>query len=102
MVGGHLIIVSGEEDVLVSCPSSTPHVEAAEESLETSFQALEVVRSAYVKSPPVQPCLSSAALMVARVMLGHRYELGRGLGQNGDNVTSLVEFKENHGRFGLG
>ena len=77
-------------------------MEAAEESLETSFQALEVVRSAYVKSPPVQPCLSSATLMVARVMLGHRYELRRGLGQNGDNVTSLVEFKENHGRFGLG
>ena len=37
MVEGQLIIVSGEEDILVSCPSSTPYVEAAEESLETSF-----------------------------------------------------------------
>ena len=40
--------------------------------------------------------------MVARVMLGHGYEAERGLGQNGDGVESLVEFKENRGRFGLG
>ena len=49
MVEGQLIIVSGEEDILVSCPSSTPYVEATEESLETSFQALEVVSNAYVE-----------------------------------------------------
>ena len=30
-VGGLLVIVSGEEDMLVSCPSSAPYVEAAEE-----------------------------------------------------------------------
>lgn len=51
-VEGQLIIVSGE-DILVSCPSSTPYVEVAEESLETSFQALEVVSNAYVESFPV-------------------------------------------------
>ena len=53
MVEGQLIIVSREEDILVSCPSSTPYVEATEESLEMSFQALEVVSNAYMKSPPV-------------------------------------------------
>jgi len=55
VVEGQLIIVSGEEDILVSCPSSMPYVEAVEESLETSFEALEVVRNAYVESPLVQP-----------------------------------------------
>ena len=30
------------------------------------------------------------------------YKGERGLGQNGDGVESLVEFKENRGRFGLG
>jgi len=39
VVEGHLVIISGEEDVLVSCPSSMPYVEAAEESLETAFQS---------------------------------------------------------------
>jgi len=57
--------VAGEEDILVSCPSSTPYVEAAKESLETSFQALEIVNNAYGEAPLVQLCLSGASLMVA-------------------------------------
>ena len=99
---GQLIIVLGEEDILVSFPSSTSYMEAAKESLETSFQALELVSNAYVESPQVQPRSSSATLMVVRVMLGHGYKPERGLGRNGNSVVSLVEFKENHRRFGLG
>ena len=102
VVEGKLIIVSGEEDILVSCPSSTPYVEVAEESLETSFQALEVVSNAYVESPLVQPRSSGAALMVARVMLGHGYDPGMGLGWNKNGITSLVEFTGNRRRFRLG
>ena len=102
VVEGQLIIVSREEDILVNCPSSTPYVEAAEESLETTFQSFEVVSYASVESLPTQPYLSSAALMAARMMLGHGYEPVMGLGRNSNGVTSLVEFKEKHGRFGLG
>ena len=50
MVEGRLVIVSGEEDILVSCPSSIPYVEAAKESLETTFQSFEVVSKASVES----------------------------------------------------
>jgi len=102
VVEGPLIIVSGEEDILVSCPSSMPYVEAAEESLEMAFQLFKVVSNASVESLSVQPCSSCAALMMARVMLGHRYEPEMGLGRNDDGMVSLVEFKENHRRFGLG
>ena len=102
MVEGQLIIVSGEEDILVSCPSSTPYVEATKESLEMSFQALEVVSNAYMESLSVQPCSSGAILMVARVMLGHGYEPEMGFGRNDNGVASLVEFIGNRGRFGLG
>ena len=91
VVEGQLIIVSGEEGILVSCPSSIPYVEAVEESLEMSFQALEVVSNAYVESPPVQPHPFGVTLMVARVMLGHGYEPGIGFGQNGNGVASLVD-----------
>ena len=77
-------------------------MEAAEESLETSFQALEVVSNAYVEFPPMQLRSFDVALMVARVMLGHGYEPERGLGRNSDGVASLVEFKENRRGFGLG
>ena len=78
VVEGQLVIVSSEEDILVSYPSSMPYVKAAEESLETSLQALEIVNSAYVESPLVQPRLSGASLMVAQVMLRDGYEPGMG------------------------
>ncbi|KAL5138474.1 hypothetical protein HKD37_10G028641 [Glycine soja] len=58
VVEGYLVIVSGEEDVLVSCPSSMPYVEAAEESLETTFQSFEVVSIASIDSLVEHPCLS--------------------------------------------
>ena len=88
VVEGHLVIVSGEEDILVSCLSSTPHVEVVQESLETSFQALEIVNNAYVEAHLVQPHLSGASLMDG-------YDPEMGLGQNGDRTTNLVRFVEN-------
>jgi len=102
VVEGQLVIVSGKEDILVSCLSSMPYVEVVEESLETSFQALEIVNNAYVESPLVQPRLSGASLMVARVMLKDGLEPGMGLGRNSDRTTSLLKFAENRGRFGVG
>jgi len=80
VVEEQLVIVSREEDILVSCPSSTPYVEDAEKSLETSFQALEIVNNSYVEAPSMQPCLSVASLMVARVVLRDKYEPRMGLG----------------------
>ena len=65
MVEGRLVIVSGEEDIQVSCPSSMSYVEAAEESLETAFQSFEVESNAYVESLPMRPRMSDAAMMVA-------------------------------------
>ena len=80
VVEGHLVIVLGEEDVLVSCPSSMPYVEAVEESLETAFQSFEVVSNTSIESLPMWPRMSGTAMMVTRVMLGHGYEPRMGLG----------------------
>ena len=102
VVEGPLVIVSGEEDILVSCPSSMPYVEAAEESLETAFQSFEVVSITSVDSFSGQPCLSDTAMMVARVMLGNGYEPGMGLGRNNDDRTSLISTRGNRGKFGIG
>jgi len=102
VIVGHLVIVSSEEDILVSYPSSMPYVEAAEESLETAFQSFEVVSIASVDSFSGQPCLSDTAVMVARVMLGNGYEPGMGLGKDNDGRTSLISARGNRGKFGLG
>ena len=40
--------MSGEEDLLVTKPTSTPYVEAAEEALESSFQTFEIANTSYV------------------------------------------------------
>ena len=102
VVEGHLVIVSGEEDILVSCPSSMPYVEAAEESSETAFQSFEVVSISSVDSLFGQPCLSDAAVMMARVMLGNGFEPGMGLGKNNGGITSLINTQGNRGKYGLG
>ena len=87
---------------MVSCPSSMPYVEAAKESLEMAFQSFEVVSIASVDSFSGQPCLSDAAVMMARVMLGNGYEPGMGLGKDNGNITSLISAKGNRWKFGLG
>jgi len=102
VVEGHLVIVSGEEDILVNCLSSMPYVVATEESLETTFQSFEVVSIASVDSFSGQPCLSDTAMMVPRVMLGNDYEPRMGLGKNNGGRTSLVSTRGNRGKFGLG
>jgi len=50
----------------------------------------------------MRPRMSVATMMVARVILGHDYEPEMGLGKNNDGMASLVDIKENHGKFGLG
>jgi len=100
-VGGLLVIVSGKEDMLVSCPSSAPYVEAMEESLETTFQSFEVVSCASVETSPLLPCLSNAVLMVARVMLRHGYELGMGLGKDSHVNADVVDIRSNPYKYGL-
>ena len=67
-----------------------------------AFQSFKIVSNASVESFPVCPRMSSAAIMVARVMLGHGYEPDMGLGKNNDGRSDLVDVKENSGRFGLG
>ncbi|KAJ9189093.1 hypothetical protein P3X46_000424 [Hevea brasiliensis] len=42
IMDGKIITVRGEEAILVTKPQSLPYVEAVEESLESSFQALEL------------------------------------------------------------
>ncbi|KAH1256812.1 hypothetical protein GmHk_03G006889 [Glycine max] len=48
------------------------------------------------------PCLSDAAVMMARVMLGNGYEPGMGLGKDNGGITSLINAQGNRGKYGLG
>ncbi|KAL5187153.1 hypothetical protein HKD37_05G012879 [Glycine soja] len=86
----------------MSCPSSAPYVEAAEESLETAFQSFEVVSCASVEPSPSLPSLSKAAIMVARVMLRNGFEPRMGLGKDCLGNADVVDIKGNPYKYGLG
>jgi len=100
--GDKLVKVSGEEDLLVSGPSSSRYIEAAEEALESAFQSLEIVGNAYVEPFSMVPHMSCASPMMAKVMLKEGYQYGKGLGKNNQGLTFHLEAFENKGRYDLG
>ncbi|KAL5193611.1 hypothetical protein HKD37_20G055804 [Glycine soja] len=65
-------------------------------------KSFEVVSISSVDSLFGQPCLSDAAVMMARVMLGNGYEPGMGLGKDNGGITSLIKTHGNRGKYGLG
>ncbi|XP_050881017.1 uncharacterized protein LOC127084576 isoform X1 [Lathyrus oleraceus] len=68
VVDDKLVIVSGEEDFIISQLSSFRYIEADEDALETSFQELKISNAtlAEVKDPIEKTSLSFAALNSAR------------------------------------
>jgi len=101
IIDDKFIIVYGEEDLLVFGPSSTLYIEATEEALETSFQALEIFNTTYVKPFKVHPNLSNASLMVAKTMMREGYKYDNVLGKNDKSSVMSLEIVENKVRFGL-
>ncbi|KAI5399336.1 hypothetical protein KIW84_064625 [Lathyrus oleraceus] len=68
VVDNQLIIISGEEDCMVSHLSSFRYIEADEGALETSFQALEIANATFMemKDPIGKFCSSFVSLKSAK------------------------------------
>lgn len=68
MVDNQLIIIYGEEDFMVTHLSSFKYIEADEDALETSFQALEIANVTFVemKDPVGKASSSSVSLKIAK------------------------------------
>ncbi|XP_019423055.1 PREDICTED: uncharacterized protein LOC109332528 [Lupinus angustifolius] len=104
IVDGKLLTILGEEDMLVSRSLDTPYIEAAEEAIGTSFQALEIANASFVGggTPTLCPQPSEASLMMARVMLQKGYQPGKGLGKYGQGRENIVMIHHTKDRYGLG
>ncbi|XP_027188420.1 uncharacterized protein [Cicer arietinum] len=102
MINDQLVIVSGEGDLLVSNFSTTPYVETTKDALETAFQTLEIVDTAYVETTPIEPHMSNTAIMVAKFMLSRGHHLWHGLGKDEEGLKEPVELPENRDKWGLG
>ncbi|XP_073225554.1 uncharacterized protein [Cicer arietinum] len=102
MINDQLVIVSGEGDLLVSNLSTTPYVETTKDALETAFQTLEIVDTAYVETTPIEPHMSNTAIMVAKFMLSRGHHPWHGLGKDEEGLKEPVELPENRDKWGLG
>ncbi|XP_050876645.1 uncharacterized protein LOC127080362 [Lathyrus oleraceus] len=78
VVNNKLVIISGEEDFIISDLSSFRYIEADEDALETSFQALEIanVALAEVKDSIKKASLSFASLKSAKSAVESRGPIG--------------------------
>ncbi|XP_050890371.1 uncharacterized protein LOC127095771 [Lathyrus oleraceus] len=95
VMDNQLIIISGEEDFMVSHLSSFRYIEANEDALETSFQALEIANATFVemKDPVGKACSSFASLKSTKSSIE---------GGNPEGWGHLIDVREKHDRFGLG
>ncbi|XP_027187892.1 uncharacterized protein [Cicer arietinum] len=94
IVNNNLVIISGEEDMIVSHLSSTGYIEEAEEAIETSFQALEIVNVVFMDEEfrLKEPKLSTTSLKSTKSMLegGAFVKFGK-----------LIEIPEKKDKYGL-
>ncbi|XP_073223495.1 uncharacterized protein [Cicer arietinum] len=102
MINDQLVIILGEGDFLVSNLSTTPYVETTKDALETAFQTLEIVDTAYVETTPIEPHMSNTAIMVAKFMLSRGHHPWHGLGKDEEGLKEPVELPENRDKWGLG
>ncbi|RDX86765.1 hypothetical protein CR513_31854, partial [Mucuna pruriens] len=65
-----------EDDILVSCPKPVRYIQAVEEVLETSFQSLEIISTAYVEMGPKKDKPTNAMITTTKIMLKEGYRLG--------------------------
>ncbi|RDX99615.1 hypothetical protein CR513_17310, partial [Mucuna pruriens] len=102
VVDDKLLIVSGEEDILVSCPKPAGYIEVVEEALETSFQSLEIISTTYVETGPKKDKPINAIMTTTKIMVKKGYRLRQGLGKNSDGMAQPIQLKGNPERYGLG
>jgi hypothetical protein len=95
VIDDKLVIVSGEEDIMVSHLSSFSYIEADEDALETSFQALEIANTVLmeVEEPKGKGIPSFSSWTKARSTIKEGSPEGRG---------DVIDVKPKLDRYGLG
>jgi hypothetical protein len=96
ITGDKMIVVSGQEDIMVSQLSSFQYIEADEEAIEVPFQALEIASVATVESKHNHSKRAGLALSSWKDM---REALEEGVLEGWGKLPNIIEKKD---RFGLG
>ncbi|RDY06711.1 hypothetical protein CR513_09262, partial [Mucuna pruriens] len=102
IVDNKLVIISREEDLSVSYPQSTEHIEAVEEALKMAFQSLEISNTTLAKDELRKGKVLRPMMVAARMMIKKGFRVGQGLGKNLHGISKPIELRGNSGRKGLG
>ncbi|RDX78132.1 hypothetical protein CR513_41639, partial [Mucuna pruriens] len=83
---------------MISTPLPVEYVKGDEEALKTSFKALEIVGTTSAKSEGGSLKPSKAAIMVAKVLIGHSYQPSKGLGKDLEGIVELTRLHQGYKR----
>ncbi|XP_040964610.1 uncharacterized protein [Gossypium hirsutum] len=104
IMDSRLIIVDGEEDIVVSISADTPYIEVSEDAVKCSFRSLEFINAAFVAEGnkiPI-PKLSRNTKMGIKLTVGKRARARKGLGKYQQEMVRALKPTHHKGRYDLG
>ena len=83
IIENKLVVVLGEEDFLITKPTSTLYIETTKEVLKSTFQTFEITNISDIYEGAQIPTLHlpKASVMMAKIMLKERFKPRDGLGK---------------------
>lgn len=94
VVDGKLVIIHGEEDLMISNLSSFRYIEADEDALETSFQALEIANAVLVE---VEETVEGQSNPYFASLKSTRSTIDRGIPEGWGEIINVKTKTDRHG-----
>ncbi|GKV34732.1 hypothetical protein SLEP1_g43078 [Rubroshorea leprosula] len=104
IVNGVLVTMNGEEEHVIRKATTIPYLGVDPRTYESSYHSMECAAASYIhlrfKGKRVE--MAKPTKVVAKIMLACHYQLGEGLGLNGQGILEPIEVIQAWGIFGLG
>ncbi|GKU94990.1 hypothetical protein SLEP1_g8408 [Rubroshorea leprosula] len=104
IVNGVLVTVNGKEEHVIRKATTIPYLGIDPGTYESFYHSMECVVASYIhpKFKGKWAEMAKPAKVAAKIMLSCHYQLGEGLGLNGQGILEPIEEIQTWGTFGLG
>ncbi|GKV38839.1 hypothetical protein SLEP1_g46704 [Rubroshorea leprosula] len=104
IINGVLVTVNGDEEHVIRRATTIPYLGVDPGTYESSYHSMECAAASYIhprfRGKRVE--MGKPTKVAARIMLSYHYQLGEGLGLNGQRILEPIEVIQTWGTFGLG